>query len=209
MRPPTLPTLREILEQQLGKDHVTIHPHPWDVELCLTVHNTAIVRTLIILRDHPRLLFKQLTDICGVDYPHRPQRFEVVYHLLSLEHNHRLRVKVVVGEQIPVPSVGGVYNAAPWYEREIWDLYGIPFSQHPDLRRLLTDYNFDGHPLRKDFPLSGFEEVRYDAELERVVYEPVVLPQEYRHFDFLSPWEGPQNERKPPQESQESPETES
>ena len=181
-------TLRNILAQQLGVDRIeTCHAKG---ETSVTVYSGSIVRVLIILRDHPDLLFKQLMDICGVDYPERPQRFEVVYHLLSLEHNQRIRIKLSTEENTAVPSVTGVYKSANWYEREIWDLYGIPFSQHPDLRRILTDYNFDGHPMRKDFPLSGSTEVRYDKTLKRVAYEPLKLPQEYRHFDFLSPWEG-------------------
>jgi len=134
--------------------------------------------------------FKLLVDICGVDYPDRDERFEVVYNLLSLSHNSRVRVKVEVAEDVPVPSVTGVFSCANWWEREAWDLYGIPFSDHPDLRRILTDYGFEGHPLRKDFPLTGYVEVRYDDARKRVVYEPVKLTQEFRTFDFLSPWEG-------------------
>jgi NADH-quinone oxidoreductase subunit C len=129
-------------------------------------------------------------DVCGVDYPDRDERFEVVYNLLSLKLNQRVRVKVTTDEDSPVPSVTGVFRSAGWYERETWDLYGIFFSDHPDLRRLLTDYGFEGHPLRKDFPLTGYVEVRYDDEQKRVVYEPVRLTQEFRTFDFLSPWEG-------------------
>jgi NADH-quinone oxidoreductase subunit C len=142
------------------------------------------------LRDDQRCLFHNIIDICGVDYPSRAKRFDVVYHLLSLKQNHRIRVKVETDEATPVPSLIPVFPAAEWYERETYDLYGILFSDHPDLRRLLTDYGFDGHPLRKDFPLTGFVEVRYDDELKRVVYEPVRLTQEFRNFDFLSPWEG-------------------
>ena len=131
-----------------------------------------------------------MIDVCGVDYPDRPQRFEVVYALLSVSLNHRLRVKVSTDEDTPVPSVVGVYPSANWFERETWDLYGVFFADHPDLRRILTDYGFDGHPLRKDFPLTGYVEVRYDDEQKRVVYEPVKLTQDFRTFDFLSPWEG-------------------
>jgi len=129
-------------------------------------------------------------DICGVDWPERPERFDVVYNLLSLKHNQRIRVKVAVREDEPVPSVVGIFPSAGWYEREVWDLYGVPFAGNPDLRRILTDYGFDGHPLRKDFPLTGFVELRYDDEQKRVVYEPVKLTQDFRSFDFLSPWEG-------------------
>ncbi|MGH6929341.1 MAG: NADH-quinone oxidoreductase subunit C, partial [Dongiaceae bacterium] len=145
---------------------------------------------MTFLRDDQRCLFKMLVDICGVDYPEREQRFEVVYNLLSLKHNLRLRVKAPAAEDQPVPSVTGIYSVAGWFEREAWDLYGIYFSGHPDLRRILTDYGFEGHPLRKDFPLTGFVEVRYDIEQKRVIYEPVKLRQEFRTFDFQSPWEG-------------------
>jgi NADH-quinone oxidoreductase subunit C len=131
-----------------------------------------------------------LVDICGADYPEREKRFEVVYNLLSLRHNQRIRVKVPCGENDIVPSVVGIYSAAGWYERETWDLYGVLFSDNPDLRRILTDYGFEGHPLRKDFPLTGFVEVRYDEEQKRVIYEPVKLTQAFRSFDFMSPWEG-------------------
>ena len=136
------------------------------------------------------MLFKELIDITGVDYPEREQRFEVVYHLLSLHHNQRIRVKVRTDETTPVPSVTPVFRPANWFEREAWDMYGMLFSDHPDLRRMLTDYGFEGHPLRKDFPLTGYVEMRYDDEQKRVVYEPVKLRQDFRNFDFLSPWEG-------------------
>jgi NADH-quinone oxidoreductase subunit C len=159
-------------------------------ELILWAERPAIVRVLTFLRDDPRMLFKQLVDLCGVDYPDRIERFEVVYNLLSLKLNRRIRVKVATDENQPVPSVTGVFSSANWYERETWDLFGVYFSDHPDLRRLLTDYGFEGHPLRKDFPLTGYVEVRYDADQKRVVYEPVKLKQEFRSFDFLSPWEG-------------------
>ena len=145
------------------------------------------------LRDDPKCLFKMLSELCGVDYPDRPERFEIVYNLSSLKLNQRVRVKVATDEETPVPSVTGIWPAANWFEREAWDLYGIYFSDHPDLRRLLTDYGFEGHPLRKDFPLTGFIEVRYDDEQKRVVYEPVKLKQEFRSFDFVSPWEGMNN----------------
>jgi NADH-quinone oxidoreductase subunit C len=159
-------------------------------ELAIWTTAKGIVRTLRFLRDDSNCLFKMLVDVCGVDYPERGERFELVYHLLSLRHNHRLRVKLSAGEDNPVPSVAEIFHAAGWYEREVWDLYGVFFSDHPDLRRILTDYGFEGHPLRKDFPLTGYVEVRYDDREKRVVYEPVRLTQEFRSFDFLSPWEG-------------------
>ena len=134
--------------------------------------------------------FDQLIDVCGVDYPQREKRFDVVYHLLSPTHNRRIRLKVQADDMTPVPSCVDVFPAANWFEREAYDLFGILFSGHPDLRRILTDYGFEGHPLRKDFPLTGFVEVKYDDTQKRVVYEPVRLPQEFRNFDFLSPWEG-------------------
>ncbi len=182
--------------QELG-DHVAASL-PQDViatavlqgELVVTVRREAVARVLGFLRDDPRCLFKLLADVCGVDYPDRAERFEIVYNLLSLKLNHRIRVKLAVDEEQAVPSVVSVYSAAGWYEREAWDLFGVYFSDHPDLRRLLTDYGFEGHPLRKDFPLTGYVEVRYDEDQKRVIYEPVRLTQEFRSFDFLSPWEG-------------------
>jgi NADH-quinone oxidoreductase subunit C len=156
----------------------------------ITVKRDAIVPVLTKLRDEPALHFEQLVDIAGVDYPDRQERFEVVYQLLSLKYNRRVRVKVTTDEMTAVPSVGSVYSSAGWYEREAWDLFGVYFSDHPDLRRILTDYGFEGHPMRKDFPLTGYVEVRYDEEQRRVIYEPVKLKQEFRNFDFLSPWEG-------------------
>jgi NADH-quinone oxidoreductase subunit C len=159
-------------------------------ELTLVVQASDIVYALTYLRDDPACGFRCFIDLCGADYPQREKRFEVVYHLLSLRHNSRIRVKVQTDEVTPVPSIIEVFPAANWYERETYDLYGILFSGHPDLRRLLTDYGFEGHPLRKDFPLTGFVEVRYDQDQARVVYEPVKLTQEFRNFDFLSPWEG-------------------
>lgn len=160
-------------------------------ELEVTARAATIVKVLTFLRDDATCLFKQLMDIGGVDWPQEEQRFEVAYQLLSLKQNQRVRVKVYTTEDIPVPSVTGVFSAASWPERECWDMYGVMFSGHPDLRRLLTDYGFEGHPLRKDFPLTGYVEIRYDDEQKRVVYEPVKLTQEFRTFDFLSPWEGP------------------
>jgi NADH-quinone oxidoreductase subunit C len=159
-------------------------------ELTIRVQASPIARVLSYLRDDPNCQFKLLVDLCGVDYPEREERFEVVYHLLSPRQNHRIRVKVTTDETTPVPSVTGVFSSAMWYEREAWDLFGIYFSDHPDLRRLLTDYGFEGHPLRKDFPQTGYVEVRYDDEQKRVVYEPVNLREDWRSFDFLSPWEG-------------------
>ena len=159
-------------------------------ELTVDARADQVVRVLKFLKDDPRCRFEQLTDLCGVDYPERDPRFDVVYHLLSMSHNCRLRLKIGVNEDQPVPSVTGIYPSAGWWERETWDLYGIYFAGNPDLRRLLTDYGFDGHPLRKDFPLTGYVELRYDSEQKRVVYEPVKLTQEFRRFDFLSPWEG-------------------
>jgi len=160
-------------------------------ELTLEVAPAAILTVLAYLRDDPACLFKQMLDVCGVDWPAREPRFEVVYHLLSLKHNQRIRVKVAIDEDQPVASATGLFSTAGWFEREVWDLFGIPFSGHPDLRRILTDYGFEGHPLRKDFPLTGRVEMRYDDEQKRVVYEPVRLVQDFRRFDFQSPWEGP------------------
>ncbi|HBI20645.1 MULTISPECIES: NADH-quinone oxidoreductase subunit C [unclassified Brevundimonas] len=157
-------------------------------ELTLVAPRDRIVEVMTALRD--QFGFQQLLDLCGVDYPDRKERFEVVYHLMSLTRNARLRVKVSTDEVQPVPSIIAVYPAANWFEREAYDMYGMLFSGHPDLRRLLTDYGFEGHPLRKDFPMTGYVEVRYDEEQRRVVYEPVKLTQEFRTFDFLSPWEG-------------------
>lgn len=159
-------------------------------ELTIVVPREQIVPVLTYLRDNGRCQFEVLIDICGVDYPARERRFDVVYHLLSVRQNQRVRVSLETDETTSVPSVIGVFPAANWYEREAYDMYGMPFSGHPDLRRLLTDYGFEGHPLRKDFPLSGYVEVRYDDEQKRVVYEKVRLTQEFRNFDFESPWEG-------------------
>jgi NADH-quinone oxidoreductase subunit C len=159
-------------------------------ELMVRVKRDAILGVLTFLRDDPRCLFQMLCDICGVDFPDRVERFDVVYNLLSLKHNLRIRLKVSTDEESPVPSAAAVYSAASWFEREAWDLFGIYFADHPDLRRLLTDYGFEGHPLRKDFPLTGYVELRYDEDQKRVVYEKVRLKQEFRSFDFLSPWEG-------------------
>ena len=159
-------------------------------ELIVRVRSASIAKVLTFLRDDSACLFTVLVDVCGADYPEREERFEVVYNLLSLRHNQRVRVKVTTDEMSPVPSVVSVFSTAGWYERETWDLYGVTFSENPDLRRIMTDYGFEGHPLRKDFPLTGYVEVRYDDEQKRVVYEPVQLTQDFRSFDFMSPWEG-------------------
>ena len=159
-------------------------------ELTLNARRAEIINVLTFLRDDPICRFTQLIDIAGVDYPARARRFDVVYHLLSMAHNARIRVKITTDEDTAVNSCAPVYPNADWYEREAFDMYGIAFDNHPDLRRILTDYGFEGYPLRKDFPLSGFVEVRYDEGRKAVVYEPVNLPQEYRSFDFLNPWEG-------------------
>jgi NADH-quinone oxidoreductase subunit C len=160
-------------------------------ELNVLAEASRIVEVLAALRDHPDLRFQQLIDLCGVDYPQRAKRFDVVYHLLSLTKNRRVRVKVQTDEQAAVPTITSVYPCADWFEREAFDMYGIFFDGHPDLRRLLTDYGFQGYPLRKDFPMTGYVEVRYDDAQKRVVYEPVKIA-EFRAFDFLSPWEGAQ-----------------
>jgi NADH-quinone oxidoreductase subunit C len=160
-------------------------------ELTVEADAAQIVRVMSFLHDDPRCQFMAFVDVTAVDWPQRDKRFDVVYHLLSPTKNHRIRVKAPIGEDEPLSSVTSVYPGADWFEREAYDLYGVVFTGHPDLRRILTDYGFEGHPLRKDFPLSGFVEVRYDDELKRVVYEPVRLAQEFRNFDFLSPWEGP------------------
>ncbi len=170
---------KEVLEMSVEHD-----------ELMLLAGADEITRVLAFLRDDANCLFKQLVDLCGVDYPERERRFDVVYNLLSLTHNQRIRVKIQTDEITPVPSVIEMFSSAGWYEREAWDLYGILFSDNPDLRRILTDYGFEGHPLRKDFPLTGYVEVRYDESQKRVIYEPVSLVQDFRNFDFMSPWEG-------------------
>ena len=182
--------LKALIEGQLGDDLLAAEVAYR--ELSITVPATTLPRVLQWLRDDPNTLFKELVDVCGVDYPDRPQRFDVVYHLLSMHHNQRIRVRVLTDEATPVPSVTGLFRSAGWFEREAWDMYGIMFADHPDLRRLLTDYGFEGHPLRKDFPLTGYVEMRYDEEQQRVIYEPVKLRQDFRNFDFLSPWEGAQ-----------------
>ena len=172
-------------------------------ELVIRCSVENLIEVLTNLRDDDDLAFTQLTDLTAVDYPNRPYRFEMVYQLLSITQNQRLRLLVAVDEGAVVPSVISIFNAANWAEREVWDMFGIFFSGHPDLRRLLTDYGFEGHPLRKDFPLTGYVEVRYDDTQRRVVYEPVHLVQEYRDFDFLSPWEGVQKDIALPEEEAE------
>jgi NADH-quinone oxidoreductase subunit C len=159
-------------------------------ELTIEIHRDRIEDVLRFLRDDAACRFTSLIDICGVDWPQRAERFDVVYHLLSMHQNHRIRVKLTTDAESSVASVIEIFPVAEWFEREAFDMYGIAFSNHPDLRRLLTDYGFEGHPLRKDFPLTGYVEVRWDEEEKRVVYEPVELVQEYRDFDFMSPWEG-------------------
>ena len=160
-------------------------------ELTITVAPADIVAVVKQLRDDARCQYWSLIDVTAIDWPSREPRFDVVYHFLSPRHNRRVRVKAEVAEGASIASIIAVFPGADWFEREAYDLYGVPFTGHPDMRRLLTDYGFEGHPLRKDFPLTGFVEVRYDDEQKRVVYEPVRLAQEFRNFDFLSPWEGP------------------
>lgn len=159
-------------------------------DLTLDVTAPRLPRLLEFLKTDPTCRFTTLVDITAIDHPDRPQRFDVVYHLLSMYQNHRIRLRAAIREDEMVPSATGVFPSANWYEREVFDMFGILFSGHPDLRRILTDYGFRGHPLRRDFPTTGYTEVRYDERLKRVVYEPVSLPQEYRQFDFMSPWEG-------------------
>jgi NADH-quinone oxidoreductase subunit C len=169
---------------------VTDHAVAFD-ELTITTNAADIIKVVTFLRDDERCQFVSFIDVTAIDWPGRERRFDVVYHFLSPKHNRRIRVKIAVDENTAVPSIIGVFPGADWFERETYDLYGVLFTGHPDMRRLLTDYGFEGHPLRKDFPLTGFVEVRYDDLEKRVVYEPVRLNQEFRNFDFLSPWEGP------------------
>ena len=161
-------------------------------ELTVILSKSILLKVLNFLKDDKVFQFKQLIDLCGVDYPNRTDRFEIVYHLLSINLNQRIRIKLSVNDGDTVPSIVSLYGAANWYEREVWDLYGVIFTDHPDLRRILTDYGFEGHPLRKDFPLSGFVQVKYDDAEKRVVNEKVNLVQDFRRFDFESPWEGPE-----------------
>lgn len=184
----SLEELVELMETSLG-DRV-LSAEQVHGELIVHVDRDAIRKVLTFLRDDTNAMFKQLMDITAVDYPERPERFEVVYNLLSITQNLRVRIKLTTDEDTPVESVTGVFSAASWYEREVWDMFGVFFSGHPDLRRILTDYGFEGHPMRKEFPLTGFVELRYDEDQKRVVYEPVQLSQDFRRFDFMSPWEG-------------------
>lgn len=186
--PSRLDALHRALLAALGEDALQVTRER--DEITLMVARTRVDIALLKLRDDPTLAFTELMDVCGVDYPERIERFDVVYHLLSMRHNWRVRVKVQTDEASPVPTVTGVFSSAGWFEREAWDLFGILFAGHADLRRILTDYGFEGHPLRKDFPLTGFVEVRYDEQQKRVVHEAVKLPQDFRNFDFLSPWHG-------------------
>ncbi|WP_375595989.1 NADH-quinone oxidoreductase subunit C [Algihabitans albus] len=188
--PPALQDLADYVTMAAGE--IVAEVESIRGELIVWTRTERVLDLLTQLRDDQNLLFKQLLDITAVDYPDRQHRFEVVYNLLSLKHNQRIRVKLAVEEEAVVPSAAGVFSSAIWLEREVWDLFGIFFGEHPDLRRILTDYGFEGHPLRKDFPLTGYVEVRYDEEQKRVVYEPVKLTQEFRTFDFASPWEGMQ-----------------
>ena len=184
-----LTELGDHIQGSLGGDDITA-VEVANGELIVSARREAIERVLQFLRDDAACSFKLLLDVCGVDYPDRAERFEIVYNLLSLNHNHRVRVKVSTDDATPVPTVSAVFSTANWFEREVWDLYGVFFDNHPDLRRIMTDYGFQGHPLRKDFPLTGYVEPRYDNAQKRVIYEPVKLVQEFRSFDFLSPWEG-------------------
>ena len=183
-----LKDLGEYIADQSG-DAVT----SWSIalgELALETTRDNLSALMKFVRDDSNCLFKILIDITAVDFPERGERFEIVYNLLSLSHNQRIRVTVSTDENTPVPSMVALFSAAGWFEREVWDMFGVFFTDHPDLRRMLTDYGFEGHPLRKDFPLTGYVEVRYDEEQKRVVYEPVTLTQDFRNFDFMSPWEG-------------------
>ena len=159
-------------------------------ELIIWADRDGLLKVLRFLRDNNECYFTQLVDITAIDYPNKPERFTLVYNMLSMRQNMRVRVKTTTDEDTPVPSATSLFSAANWYEREVWDMYGVMFASHPDLRRILTDYGFEGHPLRKEFPLTGYNEVRYDEEEKRVVYEPVKLQQDFRNFDYLSPWEG-------------------
>ena len=183
--PPPPPTLAEQVATIPGVTAVTVEKG----EVVARARADSIVEVSTALRDDPRFACEQMMDLCGVDWPDRAERFEVVYNLLSVSLNQRVRVIISTDEVTPVPSVHGVWPVATWWEREAWDLFGIAFSGQPDLRRILTDYGFEGHPLRKDFPLTGYVEVRYDEDRKQVVYEPVRLTQDFRTFDFLSPWE--------------------
>ncbi|MGB0682778.1 MAG: NADH-quinone oxidoreductase subunit C [Magnetovibrionaceae bacterium] len=183
-----LKDLGEYIEDSLSEDVLGVSMRL--DELMVTVRREAISKVLTFLRDDPNCQFKQLMDVTAVDFPDDEDRFEVVYNLLSMTHNNRVRIKLRCPEDETVASAVPIFSSANWWEREVFDLFGIFFTDHPDLRRIMTDYGFEGHPLRKDFPLTGYTEVRYDEEQKRVVYEPVKLAQEFRNFDFVSPWEG-------------------
>jgi NADH-quinone oxidoreductase subunit C len=188
--PPPPPTPMELLGQAVAAVPGITGWHIQHGELIAQAERDQLLSVMIALRDTPALQFEQMMDLCGVDWPDRPERFDVVYNLLSVALNQRVRVICSASETSPVPSVYTVWPCATWWEREAWDLFGIIFDGQPDLRRILTDYGFEGHPLRKDFPLTGYTEVRYDDDRKAVVYEPVKLTQDWRSFDFLSPWEG-------------------
>jgi NADH dehydrogenase (ubiquinone) Fe-S protein 3 len=177
-------SLAEMLPHSI---YTIVHSDATD-EITLVVPSTSVYEVLLFLRDHQSCQFRVLSDLTAVDFPERDTRFEVVYNLLSIHYNTRIRVKTLVNEITPIDSIIAIHSSANWYEREVWDLYGIFFTNHPDLRRILTDYGFEGHPLRKDFPLSGFTEVRYDAISKRVITEPAEFSQEFRNFNFASPW---------------------
>jgi NADH-quinone oxidoreductase subunit C len=187
--PPPPPTALELLGLAVSTLPGVIGVKILLGELIVDADRDQIPALMTILRDDPRFAFEQMMDVCGVDWPEREERFDVVYNLLSVSLNQRIRVIVTTDDTKPVPSVHGIWPVATWWEREAWDLFGIVFSGQPDLRRILTDYGFEGHPLRKDFPLTGYVELRYDEDRKSVVYEPVKLTQDFRSFDFLSPWE--------------------
>ena len=184
-----MPTLEPLVEAAQGLPGVQ-RAGLEQGELVIHAERDRVAELMLVLRDDTRFACEQMMDLCGVDWPERVERFDVVYNLLSVSHNHRVRVVVTTDEQAPVPSIHRVWPVATWFEREAWDMYGILFTGQPDLRRILTDYGFSGHPLRKDFPLSGHVEVRYDEERKQVVYQPVSLTQDFRNFDYVSPWEG-------------------
>ncbi len=187
--PPPEPTALELLGQRVASLPGVRETSIQLGELIAFADRDGLFSLMTVLRDDPRFAFEQLMDVCGVDWPQRAERFDVVYNLLSVSLNHRLRVIVTTDAETPVASVHEIWPVATWWEREAWDLYGIIFSGQPDLRRILTDYGFEGHPMRKDFPLTGYVEVRYDEDRKAVVYEPVKLTQDFRDFDFMSPWE--------------------
>ena len=192
---PEQETVEQVLDELVSYLRAEIGAKLADVEVAFEEINVTVSRDNLLdvirfLKEDSGTQFVSIIDVCGVDYPERPERFDVVYHLMSPQQNTRIRVKVATDEKTPLASITPIFPGADWFEREAYDMYGILFSGHPDLRRILTDYGFDGYPLRKDFPLTGYVEVRYDEELKRVIYEPVELRQEFRNFDFLSPWEG-------------------